>query len=333
MAAAMNHWERIQAALQGAEVDQTPVSLWRHWPGDDLTAAGLAKAMIDWQRQYDFDFVKFMPTGMYGVHDWGAQTEYSPGYGGSRGLVKAGLNSAEEWPNLPQLDVTQGAYGQEIEALRLAADELNRSVPIFQTIFSPSTTAVKLRGQAALEDMRQHPELFKEGLEIITEVTIAFARASIRAGADGFFFATQGASSHVMSEAEYQEFGVPYDVRILNAVRNEGKLNLIHVHGEDVYFDIAARYPVDMINWHDRTTFPNLKEAKQRFGGVLVGGIERLEIAEGPVDKVREQACDAIAQTGGRRLVVAPSCVIPTNTPDANIRAVIEEVRTASVAK
>jgi hypothetical protein len=64
-----------------------------------------------------------------------------------------------------------------------------------------------------------------------------------------------------------------------------------------------------------------------------VGGIERLEIASGPTEQVRLQASDAVKQTGGRRLVVAPSCVIPTNTPDENIRAVISEVQKTPVAK
>lgn len=329
----MSHWERIQAALKGADVDHAPISLWRHFPGDDKTAAGLAKAMVDWQQKYDFDFVKFMPTGMYGVHDWGAETEYGPGFGGSRVLVNPGITEASRWPTLPKVDVTKGSYGQEIEALRLAAGELKGSVPIFQTIFSPSTTAVKLRGQAAIDDMRQQPELIKAGLEIITEVTIAFLLESIRAGADGFFFATQGASSHVMTEDEYKEFGVPYDTRVLNAVHEAGKLNLIHVHGDDVYWDLAASYPVDMINWHDRTTFPNLSQAKERFGGVLVGGIERVEISTGTADEVSAQVADAVAQTGGRRIVVAPSCVIPTNTPDANIRTAIATVKGAPVAK
>ena len=328
---AMNHWERIQAALHGAEVDRTPISLWRHFPGDDATAAGLAKAMVDWQRAYDFDFVKFMPTGMYGVHDWGAETAYSPDLVGSRMLVKPGVTDPNQWPKLPALDIHQGAYGQELEAMRLASAALDGSAPIFQTLFSPSTIALKLRGPAAVTDMREKPELLKAGLEIITEVTIAFALAVVRAGADGVFFATQGASSSVMTEDEYKEFGVPYDQRVLQAVRNEGKINLIHVHGDDVYWELAAAYPIDMINWHDRTTFPNLAQAKARFDGVLVGGIERLAIANGTPEEVTAQAQDAVMQTGGRRHVVAPSCVIPTNTPDANIRAVIAAVHAAPV--
>jgi uroporphyrinogen decarboxylase len=289
--------------------------------------------MIEWQRRYDFDFVKFMPTGMYGVHDWGALTEYATGFGGSRYLVQPGVTDASQWPKLAKLDVNKGAYGQEVEAIRLASSEFKGKVPLFQTIFSPSTTAIKVRGKEAISDMRENAELVKAGLEIITEVTIAFARAVLAAGADGVFFATQGASSQVMTEDEYKEFGVPYDTRVLQAVRDEGKINLIHVHGDDVYWDLAASYPVDMINWHDRTTFPNLSQAKERFKGVLVGGIERTEISTGTAAEASAQATDAVQQTGGRRHVVAPSCVIPTNTPDENIRAVIAAVQAAPVAK
>lgn len=333
MTAAMNHWERVRAALQGGEVDRVPVSLWRHWPGDDESAAGLANAMIKWQQTYDFDLLKFMPTGMYGVHDWGAQTVYNPGYRGNRILTKPGLEQAGQWPKLAALDIRKGAYGEEVEAIRLAAGELKGSVPIMQTVFSPLTTAVKLAGDVALAHMRQQPELLKAGLEIITDVTIRFTQACLAAGADGVFFATQGASYRTMSEAEYAEFGAAYDRRVLEAVHAEGKLNMLHVHGEDIMFDLAAGYPADMINWHDRITSPNLAQAHARFGGVLVGGIEdRTTIAEGPLEALRQQAQDAIAQTGGRRLIVGPGCVIPTNTPDANVRAVIDAVQQAAVA-
>lgn len=333
MASSMSHWERINAALKGEEVDRAPVSLWRHWPVEDETAQGLAAAMVKWQRQYDFDLVKFMPTGMYGVHDWGAQTAYNPGFRGNRILTQPGLHKPEEWPKLAKLDVTKGAYGQEVEAIRLAAEELKGSVPIFQTVFSPLTTAIKLAGDAAYAHLRQYPDLLKEGLEIITDVTIRFSQACFDAGADGVFFATQGMTYRLFSKDEYKEFGAAYDTRILQAVRDAGKLNLLHVHGEDIMFDLATTYPVDMINWHDRITSPSLAEAKDQFQGVLVGGIEdRKIIAEGPIEEIRNEARTAVEQTGGRRVVVAPGCVIPTNTPDEHIRAVIDTVNSVPVA-
>jgi len=35
---------------------------------------------------------------------------------------------------------------------------------------------------------------------------------------------------------------------------------------------------------------------------------------------------NAIAQTGGRRLMIAPGCVVPIATPEAHYRAVIDAV-------
>jgi uroporphyrinogen decarboxylase len=327
MPSEMNHWERVRAAIKGEEVDRVPVSLWRHWPEDDLTAQGLASAMVRWQRKYDFDLVKFMPTGTYGVHDWGAQTVYASGFRGNRIVTGFGLTETDQWPELSRLDPGQGALGQEVEAIQLAAKELDNSVPILQTIFSPLTTAVKLAGDKVYADLRLHPEALKAGLQIIADVTIDFARACLQEGAHGFFLATQNATYRILNEAEYREFGAHYDEYILNAVRGETEFNLMHVHGEDIMFDLAAAYPIELINWHDRITWPSLSEAQQRFSGLVVGGInDQTTIAEGTAEEVAAQARDAIEQTGGRRLLVGPGCVIPTNTPDANVRAVIDTV-------
>ena len=328
MPSEMNHWERVRAAMKGEEVDRVPVSLWRHWPEDDLTAQGLAAAMVRWQREYDFDLVKFMPTGTYGVHDWGAQTVYASGSRGNRIVTGFGLTETDQWPELSRLDPGQGALGQEVEAIRLAAAELDNSVPILQTIFSPLTTAVKLAGDKVYSDLRQHPDALKAGLQIIADVTIDFARACLQEGAHGFFFASQCTTYRILNEDEFGEFGAYYDQYILNAVRGETEFNLMHVHGEDIMFDLAAAYPVEVINWHDRVTWPSLAEAQQRFDGLVLGGInDQTTIAEGTPAEVAAQARDAIEQTGGRRLLVGPGCVIPTNTPDANVRAVIDTVQ------
>mgnify|MGYP002685174139 CR=1 FL=1 len=63
-----------------------------------------------------------------------------------RQVVRYGVTRAEQWPTLDQLDVTRGYLGNQIEAVRLVAAELNGDVPILQTVFSPLTTAVKLAG-------------------------------------------------------------------------------------------------------------------------------------------------------------------------------------------
>lgn len=323
----MNHWERIRAAIKGEEVDHVPVSLWRHWPVDDVTPEGLAAVTLSWQKEYDFDLVKFMPTGTYGIEDWGAETIYEPNYNGVRTVTKFGLNDAAQWPKLEALDVTKGYLGNQIEALRLSVEQLNDSVPILQTIFSPLTTARKLAGERVFTDLRRQPDLFKEGLQIIADTTVKFALESLRVGAHGMFFASQCDTYHLLSEAEYKEFGEYFDLIVLNAVQ-EAEFNMVHAHGQDIMFDLMSAYPANMFNWHDRLTWPTLAEAKERFSGLLVGGVsERDTLLYGPVEAIKAEVKDAIAQTNGRRLMVGPGCVALGHIPALHYRAVIEAVK------
>jgi uroporphyrinogen decarboxylase len=285
---------------------------------------------VAWQRKWDFDLVKFMPSGTYGVEDWGAMTEYQGAANGARAVVTAGLARPEHWPRLARLDPRKGVLGRQVEALRLAARELGGGAPILQTVFSPLTTARKLAGERVFADMRREPEALEAGLRIITDVTIDFARASLEAGAHGLFLATQCASYRVATEAEYLRFGKRYDLEIFAALKGKTRLDLLHVHGEDVMFDLLADYPVSLVNWHDRLTAPTLRDALQRFPGLLVGGVEENRIlTRGPQDAIGAEVRDAIAQTGGRRLMIGPGCVLLVATPDAHIRAAVDAARSA----
>jgi uroporphyrinogen decarboxylase len=327
MASETSHWERVRAALKGEETDRVPISLWRHWPLEDETPQGLAAATIRWQQDYDFDLVKLTPTGTYGIEDWGAETTYVPNDHGVRTIVQYGVTSVDQWPGLEALEVTRGYLGNQIAAVQLVAEELQDSVPILQTIFSPLTTARKLAGDRIFADLRLHPETFEEGLQIIAETTARFALECIRAGAHGVFFATQCATYRLLSEAEYREFGETYDRIVLDAVRPEAQIILIHAHGQDLMFDLVTNYPADAINWHDRITWPSLKEAHERFFGLLVGGINEWQtLLKGPPAAIQAEIQEAIAQTGGRRYMIGPGCVLPINTPPQHIRAAREAV-------
>jgi len=92
-------------------------------------------------------------------------------------------------------------------------------------------------------------------------------------------------------------------------------------------FDLLADYPVQVVNRHDRETPPSLAEALDRFPGALCGGIRRWEtMLQGDPAEVHAQLADAIAQTGGLRLIVGTGCVTPITSPTANIRGAREAV-------
>lgn len=327
----MDHWARIEAAIAGRPADRVPVALWRHFPVDDQDPARLAARTLGWQQKWDFDLVKFMPSGTYSVEDWGAKSVFEGAANGARAISDPGVKRAADWRRLPRLDPRKGVLGAQNDALARAAKELRGSAPILQTVFSPLTTARKLAGEALLEHLRSEPDAVDAGLRAITDTTIDFALAALEAGAHGLFFATQLATTDVLTVADYQRFGVRFDLEVFKALEKKTRVNMLHVHGENIMFDLLASYPVEMINWHDRLTAPSLAIALSKFKGAVVGGVEeRGLLVSGSAPEVRAQVRDAIEQTGGRRLVVGPGCVAAIAAPEQNIRAVIEEARTAS---
>lgn len=324
----MDHWARIEAAVAGGAVDRIPVALWRHFPHDDQDPGKLAARTLEWQRAWDFDLVKFMPSGTYSVEDWGAKSAFDGAPNGARAVTAPGVARAEDWRRLTKLDPGRGVFGKQNAALALAAKELGGSVPILQTVFSPLTTARKLCGEALVEHLRGSPDDVEVGLRIITDVTIAFSFAALKAGAHGLFFATQLATTDVLSVSEYRRFGVSFDLMVLNAVKSKTRINMLHFHGRNIMFELLADYPVELVNWHDRLTAPTLADGLAKFRGAVIGGVEESKfIVSASPAEVRAQARDAIAQAQGRRLVVGPGCVLAVAAPEANIRAVVDEAR------
>jgi len=246
---------------------------------------------------------------------------------GTREYVHHPVSTPEDWARLPVLDPRQGALGEQLRCLALVREGAE-DTPFLPTVFSPLAQAKNLvGGERLLVHLRQHPAALKAGLETITATTVRFVRAARRAGIAGIFYAIQHANYSLLSEAEYREFGRPYDLRILEAAAEGTWFNLLHLHGGDAMFDVVADYPVQAINWHDRETPPSLAQALGRTRATLCGGIDRTEVMlRGSPDEVRAQVADAIQQTGGRRLIIATGCVILITSPTANIWAAREAV-------
>ncbi len=323
----MTKSKRLMAAIRGEQVDRPPVALWRHFPGDDQRPEDLAAATVAFQRRYDFDFVKVTPASSFCLRDWGAQDHWVGNMEGTRDYTFCPIQAPEDWRGLCILDPTEGSWGAQLRCLRLIADELAGEVPFIQTIFSPLAQVKNLVGkEQLLAHLRRYPEAVRAGLEVITETTRRFVAKACETGIAGVFYAAQHAQYGLLSEEEYTAFGRPYDLRVLEVAQGLW-LNVLHLHGTDVMFNLLADYPVQVINWHDRETWPTLAKAQRCFGGAVCGGLQRWDvIVRGTPDQVREQAADAIAQTGGQRFILGTGCVTPIVAPTSNIRACREAV-------
>jgi uroporphyrinogen decarboxylase len=323
----LNKRERILAASRREPTDRIPYAFWRHFPGDDIRAHDLAQATIAFQERWDCDFVKVSPSNSFGGEDWGAVTAFRGNIEGTRDYVERPIKRASDWRKLQPLDVTKGALGRCLETLRLLKAHWGNDVPFIQTIFNPLMVARYLRGDLWTADLRQSPNDFRAGLEVITDSIARFAQASIEAGAAGLFFATQSASYRQLSEAEYREYGLPNDLKVFEAAR-AGWFHVLHMHGDDIMFQLAKEYPAQAVNWHDRSAGPSLREARTMFGGALIGGLNQhvTMLQKDPPD-VAAEARDAIAQAGGGvGFILGVGCVLQIPTAESNLKAAIGTV-------
>lgn len=320
----MTHRERVVASLAGQDVDRGAISLWRHFGGMDMTATGLSEAMIGFQKEFDFDFLKFMPTGTYSIMDWGAQTSWVPNDRGIRTVNRLPIQKVEDWAALAVVDTSRGIFGMVNDALARTVTAVGPDVPVLQTIFSPLTTAMKLGGPLTLAHMRQHPDALAAGLQVIETVTARFIADAIDRGAD-IFYATQTGTADVLTGDEFERWEGDVARRLLGSLPS-GTIALLHTHGDFLWFDQAASWPVSGLNWHDQTAGPSIDAVRSRTSKGIVGGLDAwTELRTGTAEDVTRAVRTALGPTP-RGVIAGPGCVIPTDASPHLIRAARQAV-------
>lgn len=320
------HKERIQAALKGEFIDRPPVALWRHFPVDDQSPEALADAHLHYQQNYDFDLLKVTPASSFCLKDWGVDDEWVGDTEGTRRYTNRVISNPRDWEALPVLQPTAPHLAQQLECVRLIRAGLGSDTPLLQTIFSPLAQAKNLAGNdVLLEHLRHHPSAVMKGLKTIAETTRLFIEAARGTGIDGIFYAVQHAQRQLLSYEEYKLFGLILDRETIGPADNLW-CNMLHMHGQQVHFELANDLPFQIVNWHDRETYPSLSEAPSLFGGVMCGGMRQDTLVYRDRTEVQKEAADAIQQTGGKRFLLGTGCVVPVIASHGNILAARKSV-------
>jgi len=321
------HRERIQACFEGEQTDRTPIALWRHFPEEDQNPETLAATTIKFQQTYDFDIVKVTPSSSFMVKDWGVDDEWQNNPEGSREYTKRAIQKPQDWETLKLLDPTAPHLAAQLQCLKLVREGIGAETPVIQTVFNPMSQAKNLAGNdLLLEHIKKHPEAVMKGLETITKSTVKFIEAVHEIGADGIFYAIQHAQGRILELDEYKNIGLPYDQQVLKPAE-EFWCNLLHLHGKDVYFSLLRLMNFQIVNWHDRETYPSLSEAKSLYRGVVCGGVRQETLYSGTPAQVKEEAANAIQQTKGKRFILGTGCVVYYQSAHENIMAAIESTR------
>lgn len=322
----MNKRQRVMAALAGQPVDRVPVGFWGHDFLREWSAQGLADAMLEGFRRYDWDYMKVNPRATCYAEAWGCR--YKPSGDAARGpeTVDFVLKSAADLEKIQPVDVGRGPFAEQLEALQLIGRGIGGEAPFIQTVFSPLSVIGRIANgdlEAVRGYMRDAPQALHGALGAVADTLAAYGRSCLDAGASGIFFATVEWGTYDNATAEqYVEFGRPYDLRVLEAVQG-AEMNVLHVCRPHNMFDLLADYPVHAVNWAvGETGNPSLKQGLERTRHAVMGGVSVSTVAQGAPDSVAAEVRQALSETAGRRFLLAPSCSIPPETPEANLRVV-----------
>jgi uroporphyrinogen decarboxylase len=316
----MTRRERIRATLAGEATDRPPVSLWRHFYDREGSAEALAQAMLDFQKTYDWDFMKVNPRASYHAEAWGVRTR-RPGTGSldKPKVVETVIRKPEDWDRIRPLDVKQGVLAEHLDAEERIAAQIQGDVDWVMTVFNPLSIASDLTGDDALfvDHLRHHGERVHGALRAITETFTAFTRETMARGASGIFFATTDwANDTRIDRAAVEEFGRPYDLPVL-AEASAAPMNILHVCGPGAYLRDLADYPVAVLSWDARDRGnPSIAEMRRSTQKTLLTGISHEgTFLHGPAKALEEEARSACSDSGGTRFILGPGCAVPAASP------------------
>jgi len=331
--AAMSKFDLLKETLLGNLGDHIPFSVWKHHPNIDRTPEGLAEAEIEFHKKIDHDLLKISFFGHYPCIDFGCTAEYDGEITGSTSLTSFPIEDATGWEVLEPVDVSTGEFGNQVRAVELIKKYAHGIVPTMATVFDAPMVADRLCGRELIRYLDESPEILRSALDLITDVMVDFARATLEAGADGIFLASQHSTHSAISDEYYKEFIYPYDLKLVSRLRGKAKFIMIHLHAreenEEIRFDKIANTPgVDGVNWEDQSSALSLAEGKKQARITALGGIDHNGILRtGTPDDAQEQVKRAVKDAGLKRLIVAPGCVVTVDTPPENLIAVRDAVR------
>ena len=306
----MNKRERFMAAVNGADIDYPPCTVWVHFVTDALPGEEAARRHASYVRTYDWDVCKVM-------HDY-------------RYPLPAGmetLSAPQDMLKFEKLPGTIPNYAEELKLIRALRADFGPEMPIIDTFFDPFQQVLRKAGFSKAKMIYENKREAMHMLDAVTQTVCAYMQELKAAGCDAVLYSINGAiappGARGIDDATFQTFLRPFDLRVLEAM--QGMVRILHVHGTHVDMRRVLDYPVEVFSVSDRLAGnPSLAQLRGMTGKCLMGGINEQKIAERSLPEIREEIHDAVKQAGKRNFILTPGCTSPPQTPEHILRCVRE---------
>jgi MtaA/CmuA family methyltransferase len=212
-----------------------------------------------------------------------------------------------------------------LDALTLLRRQYGDRACIVGKVMGPWSLSYHMMGvEEFLISTITDPGRARRSLEALTGVTIAFARAQVRAGADIICLADH-ATGGMVSPRMYREMLLPIHQEIVAAV---GCPIVLHCCGDTT--DRLAYFAEAGFDCYHFESTVSLRAAVSAAAGrmTLMGNINNPELLLSGTPEQVAAACREVIAAGVQ--ILAPECAVPLRTPTANLQ-VLTEVAVRSI--
>jgi uroporphyrinogen decarboxylase len=239
-----------------------------------------------------------------------------------------------DWSRLPFFALDH--YEPMLKVVEGLVRAASKEAPVLLTLYSPYMLINNMVGpDTATRLMQESPEAYRAAIGRMTESLLAFVRACITAGLDGFYHSTQGGEATRLPDPRLFDLCVrPYDLAIMGEINRACPFNVLHVCDYHAPYDDLTRfteYPGHVVNTSLDLAGKAVeaREVSRLFGRPFMGGLERLgAISTGTPEQIRAAVKAAIAQAPERYILGADCTVLP-ETPWDNLRLAIQTAHEA----
>lgn len=323
----MNSKERFFATLVGETTDRVPVfpllmffAQSRHKISYRTFATNghaLAEAQINMREKFNIDAITACSDAFRVTADLGGEMVYpedKPPYA-SKPLVrdKSDLLRLKK----PDPAATGSRMHDRSLALREMSAALGSECLVSGWVDMPFAEACSICGVSDFMVMLiEDPALAHKILSFLTEIVIDFSLVQLEAGAH--MVGAGDAAASLISNELYEEFALPYERRVCDAIHDRNGLVKLHICGNTSHLlEKMATCGADLFNVDHLVDLKEAKTVYDKHGLCYKGNLDPVgEMMNSDPETCERKALECIEAAEGSRYMLSAGCEIPAETPD-----------------
>lgn len=328
----MNSYERLFARLEGKPVDKAPNNCIVMGFGARYTGASyrdfvtdyrvLAEAAVRCHEDFRLDILSAISDPMREAEGFGSEIVFP-----EDGVPFAPKPFLENLSDIGKLKVYDPSScrrtNDRLLAIRKMKEYAGKECAVQGWVEGALAEACDLRGiNHLMMEMKTDPDAVMDLLEICVRQAIEFALAQVRAGAD--IIGIGDAAASLIGPAMYDEFALPYERRITEAVHGAGARTKLHICGNiGKLLMKVVETGADII---DCDWMVDFKSAVEAFGSraSACGNFDPVAVLlEGEPADVTAAVKECLSVSSPTSIIAA-GCEVPPHTRPENLRAVAE---------